>query len=262
MTITNDAPTGQSMEKFRPTKQIYQGQVVANDDPKTLGRVKVEIPGLTQGINKDSLPWYHVMQPAGLGASTYSWTTFAIPQINTMVLVMFPSEDIYSGMVMGSIVNRVTFPDEKMNMAVDYIHPKASEHHFTENWDKVDDTAPNQKHFSPDMSDDYPFTWGWVSNAMSWFKENMMKRSIEWVHNSYTKFKVYWNGDTVIHITGNLKLIIEKDLYVEVRGNEDHITFNNKYEHIIGNHITQTEHLEMVDGKRGTKITGKTINLN
>jgi len=112
------------------------------------------------------------------------------------------------------------------------------------------------------MSQDYPFSWGWVSPAMSWFKENLMKRTVEFVHNSFTKFKTYANGDTVIHITGNLKLVVEKDFYVEVRGHEDHITFNNKYEHIIGNHITMTEHMEMVEGKRGAKINGKSIAEN
>jgi hypothetical protein len=132
-----------------------------------------------------------------------------------------------------------------------------------EDWDKIDDdTKDQQKQFSPDMGDDYPFSWGWMSPAMTWFRENMMKRCAEFVHNSFTKFKVYWNGDTVLHITGNFKIIVEKDFYIEVRGNEDHITFNSKYEHIIGNHITMTEHMEMIEGKRGCKINGKNVVIN
>ena len=261
-TITLDAPVSQNQEKVNYTKQIYTGQVVANDDPKGLGRVKVELQGLTQSLKKDSLPWFHVMLPAGLGGSTYSQMNFAIPQVNTSVVVMFPTEDIYSGIVIGTLVNRVTFPDDKMNLAVDYIHPKSSEHHFTENWDKVDDTVKDQKHFSPDFSDDYPFAWGWVTPSLTWFKENLMKRTIEFVHNSFTKWKIYWNGDTVIHITGNLKLVVEKDFYMEIRGNEDHIVFNSLYEHIIGNHITQVEQLRMQDDKRGNKISGKSVVLN
>lgn len=262
MSINFDGPSDSSGERHLPLKQVYPGQVIANDDPKVLGRVKVEIPGLSKGIKVEDLPWYHVMQQPGLGASTYSWTTWAVPQVNTQVFVTFPTADLFSGIVTGSFCNRVTIPDDKLNLCADYIHPKSSENHFTANWDNVDDTKSGQKHFSSDMTEDYPFSWGWVSNAMTWFKENMMKRTVEFVHNSFSKMKIYYNGDTVIHITGNLKLIIEKDFYIEVRGHEDHITFNNKYEHIIGNHITMTEQMEMLESKRGMTLNSKRTTIN
>lgn len=258
--MLNDAPSAQSSEKSQPTQSIYQGQVVAVDDPKGLGRVKVEIPGLTQGIDKDILPWFSIMQPVGLGGSLYSGN-FSVPQENTLVMVMFPNKDMYSGIVIGVVINRVTLPDDKLNLCVDYIHPKASEHHFTQNWDKVDDTVKGQKHFSCDFSDDYPRCWGWVSNAMTWVKENMVKRTFEFVHNSFTKFKIYYNGDTILHITGNLKLIIEKDFYLEVRGSEDHITMNQRYDHVIGNHVHMVEHLYSIQAKRGFTLQGKAIGL-
>lgn len=248
-------------DRFDPFKRFYVGQVVANDDPKTLGRVRVEIPGLTKGMELDAMPWYSVKLPSVLGGSVYTGL-FGIPQVNTMVVVEFMDESIYSGIVTGSLLNRVTFPDDKLNLAVDYIHPKSSEHHFTENWDMVDDRVPDQKQFSPDMAEDYPFCWGWVDNAMNWFKVNMMKRTAELVFNNFLKFKTYPNGDTIIHIPGNLKLVIEKDFYTEVRGSEDHIVFNNKYEHVLANNVTMTEHMEIRNAKRGMCLQGQMVSIN
>lgn len=248
-----DAPTSYSMNAFRPLKSWYIGQVVANDDPKTIGSVKVEIPGLTRGIDKKYLPWYLCMMPAGLGGSTYSQTNFGVPQVNTQVVVVFPTEDLYSGIVIGNLINRVTFPNDKLDIGTDYIHPTASEHHFTENWDAAEGSTPDQKVFSPDLGDDYPFSHGWVDPAMNWFKVNMMKRSTEFVLNSFTKFKNYWNGDTVVHVTGNLKLVIEKDFYLEVRGNTDFIHFNSKYEHVIGNEVKMVEQMGTHEYKQGFK---------
>jgi hypothetical protein len=257
-----DAPTAYHMEKFRPLEHYYIGTVVASDDPKGLGRVKVEIPGLTLGIDVKYLPWYHIMLPVNLGGSMYSQTHFGIPSVNTSVVVIFPTKDIYAGLLIGNILNRVTFPDDKMNLSVDYLHPTSSENHFTENWDKAETKTKDQKHFSPDFGDDYPFSWGWVDPALNWFKVNMMKSTVEFVTNSFMKFKNYSNGDTIVHIPGNLKLVIEKDFYTEVRGNEDHIVFNNKYEHIIGNNLVFSEHMEMREAKRGMKIQARKVVIN
>lgn len=253
-----DGITQYSRERMRPLKKRYIGQVVENDDPKRLGRAKVEIPGLTKGLKKDAMPWYRTWQPSILGASTYSGT-FAVPQVNTIVCVEFDSEDLYDGTIIGGPMNRVTMPNDKLNLSADYIHPPSSENHFTENWDKVDDTSPNQKHFSPDLTDDYPFTWGWVDPALNWMKVNMLKRSFEFVLNNFLKFKSYGNGDTLLHIPGNLKVVIEKDLYLEVRGYTDLIHFNSLYQHVIGTKIEKVEHISINIGNRGYIINGKNV---
>ena len=258
--MIHDSPTLYSYEKFRPLKQLYVGQIVDNEDPKGLGRVKVEIPGLTLGIKKDYLPWYQIMLPTFLGGSMYT-QQFAVPQVNTQVYVMFPTEDIYVGLVIGSVLNRKTMPYDQLNLSVDYLIPKASERHFTKG-DEIDNESKNQKHFDCGFDQDYPGTWGWVSNAMTWMRENMFKKTFEFVHNSFTKLKIFPNGDTVIHIAGNLKLIIDGDFYTEVRGNEDHIVFNSKYEHIIGNHVEMVEHMKMFEAKRGYQEKAQRIVMN
>jgi len=259
--MREDAPTLYSYEFFKPYKQLYEGVVVDNEDPKQLGRVKVEVTGLTLGIDKKYLPWYNIMLPAFLGGSMYT-SQFAIPQLNTRVYVMFPSDDVYAGLVIGSVLSRPTRPFDQLNRGADYLHPQAQEHHFTKNWDKADAKTKNQKHWSPDFSEDYPYSWGWVSNAFSWFKENMIKRTIEFVHNSFTRFKIYSNGDTIINITGNLKLIVEKDFYLEVRGNYDQIINNSSYHHTIGNKVEVVEKMKFSEAKMGRKEKGQTIVLN
>jgi len=256
-----DSPTSSAIEKSDPLDGIAIGTVVACDDVKGLGRVQVELPGITKGTPKQSLPWYHCMHPVGLGGSTYS-SKFSVPQVNTQVVVWFPKKDVKTGVVIGVIMNRVTFPDNKGNLASDYIMPTSSENHFTENWDKTDEGAAGQSHFSPDMSEDYPFSWGWVTPAMTWFKENMMKRTVEFVHNSFSKFKIFGNGNTVLHITGNFKLIVEKDFYIEVRGSKDTITFNDSYDHVIGNRVDATEKMHMSNVKGGRSLAGKEVSIN
>lgn len=249
-------------DKPQSLRGWFVGQVVANDDPETHGRVRVEIPGLTKGQPVESLPWYNVMQPAYLGGSQYTTIT-GVPQINTTVVVVFPDgESVFSGWVIGSLVNQVTFPMDNLNLTKDYMSPKASEHHFTENWDPVDDSKPGQRHFSPDFGEDYPFCHGWVDNALNWVKVNMLKRSFEFVTNALFKFKNYGNGNTVIHFPKNAKIVIDGDLYLEVRGQTDMIHFNHLYQHVIGNRIDMIEQQNQRTAKAGIIDNGKTIHHN
>lgn len=256
-----DGPTSYNYDQFKPLKQVQIATVVANDDPKVLGRVKVEIPGLTLGIDKKYLPWTQVMQAPGLGGSMYT-SNFAVPQPNTQVMVMFPSEDINASFIFGVMNNRTNMPADQLDMGKDNLHPTSSEAHSSADWDKSDTSAKDQSHFNPNMTEDYPSSHGWVDQAMNWFKINTMKRTVEFCTNSFTKFKNYANGDTVIHITGNLKLVVEKDYYLEVRGNKDEIIFNDSYQHVIGNYVAMTEQLHSIEGKKGIKQSGQNITQN
>lgn len=69
------------------------GTVVANNDPKKLCRVKVNIPGLLEG-SPDDLPWVMVKNPTGLGG-TGNTSGFIVPVLNSTVNVHFPYDDIY-----------------------------------------------------------------------------------------------------------------------------------------------------------------------
>jgi len=82
------------------------GKVVDDYDPKQSFRVKVEIPNLTQGIQKSKLPFYPVKQ------SNYrSYNKLGdVPPINSLVEVYFYENDIFSGVVISTVPN---VPDDE-----------------------------------------------------------------------------------------------------------------------------------------------------
>ena len=89
-------------EHFKRTpilRMPYKGEVVSNEDPKKLGRLKVNIPGLIEG-NEDSLPWCAPVNPTGLGGKPDS-SGFAVPEVGSYLMIKFPFEDIYSPFYVG-----------------------------------------------------------------------------------------------------------------------------------------------------------------
>lgn len=80
---------------------VYNGTVVDTADPgfkgngAPVGRVRVSIPGLTEGIAKDDLPWYSGKQ--AFDSSPVSKAK--IPPVGSEVVVEFPNNDIYNGLV-------------------------------------------------------------------------------------------------------------------------------------------------------------------
>jgi len=79
---------------------IYRGLVVDNNDPQQLGRVKVKIYPMLAEVATDSLPWavpmYPIVEGAGSGIGY-----FAVPDINTMVYILFEQGDIYQPVYIG-----------------------------------------------------------------------------------------------------------------------------------------------------------------
>ena len=221
--------------------KIAEGRVVDNLDPEGLGRVRVEILGKTDNFKPEDMPWLDLMTPLFLGGSAYSHQ-YAVPQINTQVIVLFTDDKMTGGYVIGSKLNRKSNPNDPAGISEPYKHPTASEHLFTEPWDSKQE---EQTSFSMDFTQDYPHTWGWVDNAKNWFRTNMAKRFTEFVTNGQCKLKTYSNGDTVLHITGNMKVVIDKDCYVEIRGNKDTIIFKNNYEHTIGQRFHKIDKTEV-----------------
>lgn len=68
----------------------YLGRVVENNDPKRLGRIKVDIL-LYEGIDKELLPWCYPFNGNGGGGAG----VVSVPEIGNDVLVMFPYLDIH-----------------------------------------------------------------------------------------------------------------------------------------------------------------------
>lgn len=81
---------------LKPTnalKKKYNGVVISNADPKSLGRIKVNILGLIEGT-VDTLPWCYPIN--GI------FGTFKVPDLNSEVVIEFPFEDPYAPFYGGS----------------------------------------------------------------------------------------------------------------------------------------------------------------
>lgn len=77
------------------SNKYFIGTIKQNDDPKSKGRVRVAIDGMTDKIPDDKLPWYAIINTAGAGNNS----SIAVPSVSSRVLVSFLEGDIYNGLV-------------------------------------------------------------------------------------------------------------------------------------------------------------------
>lgn len=94
---------------------IYRAIVLDNNDPSKLGRVKVNVYGIYDGIASTSLPWAVPMQPIGAGAGA-GFGVFAVPEVDSLVFVMFEGGDVNQPIVIGSAPDGVHgLPSERIS---------------------------------------------------------------------------------------------------------------------------------------------------
>lgn len=75
-------------------KGRYRGEVIDNNDPNKLGRVKVNVFGIFDGIDPSCLPWAipatSIFSGAGAG-----FGHFTVPEVNSYVWCFFEEGDMY-----------------------------------------------------------------------------------------------------------------------------------------------------------------------
>jgi hypothetical protein len=81
------------LKKKRNLLVPHIATVKDNEDPKKIGRVKIEITGLIEG-STDKLPWAYPQSPHMFGGGT-NISSFVVPDNNSELIVMFPYNDIY-----------------------------------------------------------------------------------------------------------------------------------------------------------------------
>lgn len=85
------------------TGQIATGVVVSNSDPLHLGRVKVRIAELhPQNLEDQYLPWVESWQ---FRSSVNGQGSINVPDVGSKCRVMFPSDDMYSGVYISGVPN-------------------------------------------------------------------------------------------------------------------------------------------------------------
>lgn len=215
------------------TGSKFVGTVVGVDDPLKLGRVNVELDNLTKGISVSDLPFYHIFIQNNEGGSN-EYGKFHVPELNSRIVVEFLSDDIYSGIVISVLVNKVT----KLNSDIfSYNDPIPAKSNLISDF-------KNQSDYNSDVDSDYPFISCFVDRIKNWFKVNFLRKEIEAGHFSGTKFKIDEHGNTTLHITGNFKLVVDGD-FVSQSTNKTNISTGS--------------HEVLVDGSRTTQVTGTEI---
>jgi len=81
----------QHTDKF---EGIYRGIVMDNDDPDQLGRIKVKVYPMLEGVETDILPWATPASPLFEGAGE-DIGCFTVPRVDANVFVFFEMGDIY-----------------------------------------------------------------------------------------------------------------------------------------------------------------------
>jgi len=84
----------QNIEKTLPLRRVYKGQVVDNEDPEKLGRVKCTVTDIFEGAPAD-LPWVFPLRTGGLGGTSDSGS-YSVPEVGAYLEIRFPTEDVYS----------------------------------------------------------------------------------------------------------------------------------------------------------------------
>ncbi len=78
--------------------EIYRGKVLDNSDPSKLGRIKVEIFSIFDGLTAAELPWAVPAMPIFSGAGD-GFGCLAIPEVNSNVWCFFeygdPNQPVY-----------------------------------------------------------------------------------------------------------------------------------------------------------------------
>ena len=99
-------------EQADPTAMSYIGNVVDNNDPKKLGRVKVRI-ALYSELSERAIPWATPLLASHGNSQEYGGLN--IPEIGSQVRVTFPSKDFTAPYYSGAELNettRTTFFDD------------------------------------------------------------------------------------------------------------------------------------------------------
>lgn len=80
--------------KFDNYSGMYRGVVLSNLDPLLLGRTKINIHGVFDGISSDSLPWAVPAMPLFVGSGS-GQGCFCVPDVGTYVWCFFETGDFF-----------------------------------------------------------------------------------------------------------------------------------------------------------------------
>ena len=204
----------ESFKKEELLQTILVGEVVDNKDPKQIGRCRIKINGINDTLPIDKLPWTVQMFPNGTGQETdpdniqnYSSANiplrdsipnWKIPAIGTMVVVIFPDNDIYSSFYIGELMYEPL------------------------------DKGP--------LLEDYPETWGNIDKTNNRFWVNMIKGTVNFHHFTETWFRIDKNGTINWYGVEDLNITIEDNCKIHIIGMQNE-NIDKEYNLTVGDNF-------------------------
>jgi len=92
-------------------RKPQRGEVIDNNDPEKLGRVKVKIKGMLEG-DTENLPWVYPNNPNGHGGSNKS-AHHKVPKVGSNLMIEFREGNIYAPMYTGTAHSKNNFARKK-----------------------------------------------------------------------------------------------------------------------------------------------------
>lgn len=100
----------------------------------------------------------------------------------------------------------------------------------------------------------YPYSDGEVDSSKNWYKVDQKNHFTEHVHSSRSHFKIDEDGNITAQIMGSVKLIIEKDFNMWIKGNQDVIINKGDYLRVKGERI-ESVHQRVMEKYHNIHVT-------
>lgn len=207
-------------KKNDPLAVPLKGKVVDNNDPKKLGRVKMQIPGVLEETDFTKLPWIYPKNSVGFGG-TPDGSDLSVPTVGAELTVEFPYKEVYFGFYTG--------------------------------YQRSETTRQGL------FFEDYPFSYGKRDTQNTFFKVNRAKRYAEFRHTSRTRILIEREGEMTQESKSSMRFVSEDkktEIFLDMVNGIVHI--NTKNENKVTADV-QTYDINLVNeviGQKNTKITG------
>lgn len=208
------------MKKNDPLAVPLKGKVVDNNDPKKLGRLKIQIPGILEDSDFTKLPWIYPKNPVGFGG-TPDGSPLTVPTVGAELTVEFPYKEIYAGFYTG--------------------------------YQRSETTRQGM------FFEDYPNTYGSRDTQNTYFKVNRSKRYAEFRHTSRMRLLVEREGETTMETKHSMRFVSEDkktEISLDMINGIIHLSTKNenKVTADIENRTINT--VNETIGAKTTKVTG------
>ena len=170
--VLKEAVTRKSVNEQK--HQFYPGKIVDNNDPEKIGRCRIMVFGVFDGIPTENLPW--AIPDFGFIGSTIG--SFTVPPVDSIVNVYFDCGDIY----LPKYTTKVLTPSSVKNMV-------------------------------SDIEEDYPNTMVlFETDNGDYFRINRTSKSMELQHSSGSFIRIDRDGNMKIFAAKNLEIRSEGEI--------------------------------------------------